>query len=100
MTFELWQLVVSFIAGGLIGTVYFGGLWLTVKRIPGSDKPHLLLIGSFFLRMIVVLAAFYALTPWGWHAMAAALLGLLVTRQSLTRMKTRKPNNRQTIGIK
>ena len=59
MTLEAWQLVAFFIAGGLIGTLYFGGLWLTVKRIPASDNPHLLLVSSFFLRMTAALAAFY-----------------------------------------
>jgi len=92
MTLETWQLAAFFIAGGLIGTVYFGGLWLTVKRIPSSDNPHLLLVSSFFLRMAVALAAFYALTPWGWQALVLALLGLLITRQILTRIKGLKPN--------
>jgi F1F0 ATPase subunit 2 len=95
MTLEGWQLAASFIAGGLIGTFYFGGLWLTVKRIPTSAKPHLLLVSSFFLRMAAALAAFYALIPWGWQALAAALLGMLISRQVLTRIKGRKPDNQQ-----
>jgi F1F0 ATPase subunit 2 len=94
MTLEAWQLAVFFIAGGLIGTFYFGGLWLTVKRIPTSDNPQLLLVSSFFLRMAAALAAFYALLPWGWQALVAALLGLLISRQVLTRIKGRKPGNR------
>ncbi|AJF06688.1 ATP synthase subunit I [Geoalkalibacter subterraneus] len=87
MKIELWQLAAALAAGSAIGFFYFGGLWLTVTRIPVSRNPHLLLIGSFFLRLTVTLAAFYALVPWGWQAMAAALVGLLMTRQILTRLK-------------
>ena len=90
MTLETWQIAASFIAGGLIGAFYFGGLWLTVKRIPASGNPHLLLVSSFFLRMAVTLTAFYALISWGWQAMAAALLGVLLIRQVLIRIKGRK----------
>lgn len=97
MTLEGWQLAASFFAGGLIGVFYFGGLWLTVKRIPTSGNPHLLLVSSFLLRMATALAAFYALIPWGWQALVAALLGLLISRQVLTRVNGRKPNNRQTM---
>ncbi|HMB15060.1 MAG TPA: ATP synthase subunit I [Pelovirga sp.] len=97
MTIETWQLAAFFTAGGLIGMFYFGGLWLTVKRIPNSNNPHLLLVSSFFLRMTLTLAAFYALIPWGWQALAAALFGLLLIRQTLTRIKGRKNNNQQPI---
>lgn len=97
MAIDAWQLATSFVVGCLIGTVYFGGLWLTVKHIPTSDNPHLLLVGSFFLRMAVALATFYTLVPWGWQALAVALLGLLISRQVLTRINGRKPNNRETM---
>ncbi len=95
MTLEVWQLATSFVAGNLIGSFYFGGLWLTVKRIPTSANPHLLLVGSFFLRMAVTLTAFYALSPWGWQALTSALLGLLITRQALIRGKARRLNNQE-----
>lgn len=91
MTPELWHLAGALVAGSAIGLFYFGGLWLTVTRILGSRNPHLLLIGSFFLRLAVSLAAFYALVPWGWQAMAVAMAGLLITRQVLTRIKGRIP---------
>lgn len=84
---ELWQMAIALLAGSAIGLFYFGGLWLTVTRIPSSSNPHLLLIGSFGLRLALTLAAFYSLTPWGWQALAVAMAGLLVTRLVLTRVK-------------
>jgi F1F0 ATPase subunit 2 len=92
---EFWHLAGALVAGSAIGLFYFGGLWLTVTRIPGSRNPHLLLIGSFFLRLAASLAAFYALVPWGWQAMVVAMAGLLITRQVLTRIKARMPMTTQ-----
>ncbi len=87
MNLDPWHLAVSLVAGAATGLFFFGGLWLTVRRIPTSRGPHLLLIGSFFARLAVVLAAFYALVPWGWQAMAVALAGMLIVRQLLVRRK-------------
>lgn len=87
MNIETWQIVIALLAGGAIGLFYFGGLWLTVQRIPSSSRPQLLMVGSFFVRLALSLAAFYLLTPWGWPAMAAALAGLIIARQILTGMK-------------
>lgn len=88
---EVWQLVLALLTGSSIGLFYFGGLWLTVIRIPSSNNPQLLLIGSFGLRLAGALAAFYCLTPWGWQALVAAMAGLLITRQVLTRIKGKVP---------
>ncbi|MBE0576422.1 MAG: ATP synthase subunit I [Desulfuromonadales bacterium] len=92
---EFWHLAGALVAGSAIGLFYFGGLWLTVTRIPDSRNPHLLLIGSFFMRLAVSLAAFYALVPWGLQAMAVAMAGLMITRQVLTRIKGRIPMTMQ-----
>lgn len=90
-TTDIWQLGVALGTGALIGLFYFGGLWLTVRRLPVAPRPQLLLLGSFFLRLNLSLAALYLLVPWGWPALVAALGGLLVARQALTWRKGRTP---------
>jgi F1F0 ATPase subunit 2 len=89
MPYELWQMLVALPIGAGLGLIFFGGLWLTVARIPSSRRPHLLLAGSFLLRMTVVLSGFYLLAPLGWQAMTIAMAGLLITRQVLLRIKGR-----------
>lgn len=84
---DLWQLLTAFIAGGAIGFLFFGGLWWTVARVPSSGRPHLLLVGSFLLRLTALLAAFYFMIPWGWQAMAMAMAGILIVRQVFLRIK-------------
>ena len=77
-------LSLSFLAGGLIGAFFFGGLWWTVQRITGSGRPYLISVASFFLRTAVVLAAFYFLIQAGWQFLLAALFGFIITRTVLT----------------
>jgi len=78
---------VGLVAGAAIGLVYFGGLWLTVRRLPARRRPHLWLLGSFVLRLGLALAAFYLLVPLGWQALATGLAGLLAARQVLVRAR-------------
>ncbi len=87
MQHEFWQMLVGLPIGIGLGLIFFGGLWLTVVRIPSSRSPHMLLAGSFLLRLAVVLAGFYLLVPLGWQAMTIAMAGLLITRQVLLRIK-------------
>lgn len=89
MPTELWSLLAALPAGGLLGLIFFGGLWLTVQRIPSSRSPHLLLAVSFLLRLAVILTGFYLLVPWGWQAMMIAMGGLLIVRQLLLKLKGR-----------
>jgi F1F0 ATPase subunit 2 len=55
-------LPVAMIAGvgwGLIlGLLYFGGLWLTVRRLPTTRHPISLAIGSLVLRLGLCLGGF------------------------------------------
>lgn len=74
------RLAVALVVGGLLGAAYFGGLYLTTRRLPRSSSPHLLMLGSFVLRLAVVLGVFYLLTPWGATAMLLALGGFLLAR--------------------
>jgi F1F0 ATPase subunit 2 len=47
------------IIGMFLGLIYFGGLWLTVQRMPNSRSPMLLTIGSFLIRAGLVLGVFF-----------------------------------------
>lgn len=78
-------LLVGLIAGLALGIVFFGGLWLTVREIPRSRQPAVLVVLSFMLRMLLVLAGFFLLSRGGWAVPVAGLLGFLVARTLLIR---------------
>jgi F1F0 ATPase subunit 2 len=63
-----------------LGIFYFGGLWVTVKRLPGAQSPALLALGSFFGRMAVVLAGFYLVMDGRWERLLMSVLGFFFVR--------------------
>lgn len=78
-------LSLAFAAGLALGVFYFTGLWQTVKKLPSSEHPLRLIAGSFALRMIIVLAAFYFIMGSQWERLAAALTGFIVMKIILTK---------------
>lgn len=60
MIIELRLLYVLVFFGGIgLGVFYFGGLWLTVKKIPVSSNPKWLLFWSAFFRLGSILLVFF-----------------------------------------
>jgi F1F0 ATPase subunit 2 len=80
------QLCMSALAGLALGLFYFGGLWLTVRRIAGTTRPAFLMLGSFVVRLVVTLCGFYLVMDGRWERLLACLIGFLVTRFVLTRI--------------
>jgi F1F0 ATPase subunit 2 len=78
-------LSLAFVAGLALGVFYFTGLWQTVKKMPSSEHPLRLIIGSFALRMIIVLTAFYFIMGGHWERLAMGLLGFIFIKVVLTR---------------
>lgn len=79
------QLLLSFLVGGLAGSLYFGGLWYTVRQLPTATRPALLLLGSFALRLALLLGVIYLLASTHWSHLLSALAGVLLARTLLIR---------------
>ena len=78
-------LFLAFAAGLALGAFYFITLWRTVKKIPDTPSPLRLTLGSFALRMAVVLPGFYFVMGGEWQRLAMALIGFILMRMILTR---------------
>ncbi len=78
-------LVVAFTAGLILGLFYFGGLWLSVKRLATVRRPALWMMTSLIGRTVVVVAGFYLLMDGQWERLIAALLGFIAMRTVLLR---------------
>ena len=75
------ELLASFVAGGLLGLVVFGGLWLTVRGLDRARHPALRMVGSLLLRLGLVLGVFYFVVAYGgWQHVLAVALGFTVLR--------------------
>ncbi|MCU0557203.1 MAG: ATP synthase subunit I [Desulfobacterales bacterium] len=82
---ELLEICLALAWGLLLGACYFGGLWWTVRRLPGRAKPGRLLLASFCVRLVPVLVGLALVLQRGPAVLAAAICGLLAARAALTR---------------
>ena len=93
---ETLPLILSAVAGVLLGVIFFGGLWWTVRRGAVSPRPAWWFLGSALLRMSIALAGFYLVADNRWQRLAACLIGFILARLVVTRL-TRSPAN--TTGL-
>src|SRR5690606_11028124 len=73
-------LILSLVAGVFFGLLFFGGLWLTTKRLQRSKAPALFFLFSFILRTAVVLVGFYLVSAADLKRLALCLVGFVVAR--------------------
>ena len=84
-------LVLALVAGLVLGAIFFGGLWWTVRKGISSKSPAFWFLGSMLLRMSIVLAGFYFIGRGDWQRLVACLLGFIIARIIVMRL-TRTPN--------
>jgi F1F0 ATPase subunit 2 len=88
--YETPSIILSLLAGGLFGAIFFGGLWWTIRRALSSELPALLFACSLLLRTTFTVAGFYFVSHGDWRKLLACLLGFLFARVVVARL-TRKP---------
>ena len=90
---ESLNMTISLASGILLGVFYFGGLWLTLKRLSQSRQPALLTLTSFLMRSALCLYCFYLIAGQGLEALAFCLAGFiglkfaLIYRMNSTRLE-------------
>lgn len=91
------MVVVGVLAGLVLGTVFFGGLWLTTVRLSRSRHVLILTVGSFVGRSLVSLAGLFLVARFvGFVGIVSSLLGfvamqIVFLRLSMKRTTTRCP---------
>jgi F1F0 ATPase subunit 2 len=83
-------LALALAAGLVLGTIFFGGLWWTVRKGVSSKHPALWFLGSMLVRMSIVLLGFYFVGRDDWQRLVACLLGFIIARFIVMRL-TRTP---------
>jgi F1F0 ATPase subunit 2 len=83
---ETLSLVVALATGVLLGAIFFGGLWWTVRKCVSSTQPALWLFGSVLLRTATVLTGFYLIAQGHWERLLTCLFGFVVARIIVTRL--------------
>ena len=81
---EAFSLVLALVTGGLLGAIFFGGLWWTVRKGFSSKQPALWFFGSLLLRTSIVLVGFYFIARGHWERLLVCLLGFVMARLIVT----------------
>jgi len=81
---EIMMLMLVLLSGILLGAIFFGGLWWTVRKGFSSKQPALLFLSSMLLRICIVLAGFYFISGGLWERLLLCLLGFVMARLIVT----------------
>ena len=84
------QILMVLIAGMLLGTLFFGGLWWTVHKGLSARRPALWFGVSLLLRTAAVLAGFYIVAGPDWHRLLLCLFGFIIARLIVTRLTAKR----------
>lgn len=79
-------LTLSGVAGLVLGAVFFGGLWWTLRKSLASPRPALWLLGSMLVRMSLVLVGLYLISGGQWERLLAGLAGVIGARYLVLRL--------------
>ena len=93
---EIVYMILAFIVGLLLGTIFFGGLWFTVKKLATSKIPALWFLGSFLLRVGITLTGFYYISSGSWQRLLICVAGFITARYSVIYF-TKSNNEKQVL---
>jgi F1F0 ATPase subunit 2 len=77
---EIMLPALALFTGILLGAMFFGGLWWTVRKGVASPRPALWFSLSLLLRTGIALAGFYFVSGGAWQRQLACLLGFVIAR--------------------
>jgi len=83
---ETVSLAPALAAGVVIGAIFFGGLWWTVRKGVSSRFPVLWFFGSLLLRTSMAVAGFYLVSGGRWERLLVCLSGFVMARFIVTRL--------------
>ena len=96
---DLLGLISVLATGILLGFLFFGGLWWTVRQVAFCKYPALVVFASLILRMTMVLVGFYFISDGNIHRLLMCLLGFIIARLIVTRL-TGPPVQRHNASTK
>jgi len=72
--------------GVLLGVIFFGGLWWTVRKVVSSKHPAFWVFSSLMLRMTIAMTGFYFISGGHWERLLACLFGFFIVRLIVIRL--------------
>jgi F1F0 ATPase subunit 2 len=82
--------LLTWVAGGLLGVFFYGGLWWTVQQVVSEGHSALYLVASLLVRTSVTVMGFYFVSDGRFERLIVCMIGFVVARVIVTRV-TRPP---------
>ena len=79
-------LAATMLAGALLGTLFYAGLWLTVRTLAAGKRARFWLAGGFLLRALLAIAGIAIASQGEWRSLIACLAGFCVARACAVRL--------------
>lgn len=83
---ETLNLLLAWVAGILLGSMFFGGLWWTLRKGLASKQAALWFFSSMLLRMSLALAGFHFVSGGHWERLLSCLVGFILARLIVMRL--------------
>jgi F1F0 ATPase subunit 2 len=93
---EPMSLAFALAMGVLLGAMFYGGLWWTVRRAVSSKRVALWFLGSLLLRMGLALTGLYFVAGGHWQPLLLCLLGFVLARIAVIRLTRPLDDNTAT----
>ncbi|KIA86045.1 ATP synthase subunit I [Kaistella jeonii] len=77
---DILTMILVFLEGIILGVIFFGGLWFTVKKSINAKLPALLISSSLFVRIAITMLGFYFVGVGNWQRLLLCLLGFITAR--------------------
>ena len=87
---ELLRILFVPAAGMLLGVLFFGGLWWTVRKGVSARQPALWFGASLLLRTAAVLTGFYFVAGPDWKRLLLCLCGFVIARLIVVRLSAKR----------
>lgn len=73
-------MIIALISGIILGMIFFGGLWFTVKKTLESSYAAIWILTSSLMRTVIVLTGFYYVAQGNCQRLLLAVAGFIVAR--------------------
>ena len=90
MTFSPLTVGIGVLSGIVLGCLYFGGLWLSVRKLKNVESKKRFLLLSWAVRSVLLCLGLYALARYDAVSLLCGAAGLLVTKSVIVRAVKRK----------
>jgi F1F0 ATPase subunit 2 len=88
---EALALAIDGAVGAMLGVLFFGGLWWTVRKCLASDRAGSWMLGSLLLRMGIALGGFHLVSNGQLKPLLACLAGFFSARLAVTWLTRIRP---------